>query len=328
MDLLVTLADENYIDQAKQFFSSVYWNSGWKGDYMLLAHNIPESKLAWFRDKGILIKKCKPVVKGKLWESRFPTSALSKFYLFTTEFRKWQKVIYLDADIIVKSSLDPLLLYSGFSAGKNIGMRIYDEFLPESSYFFKNYNLNKYSFCAGVMVFDTKIIRDYDFNRLRNLCILFGKFTSFGDQGIFNLYFYNKFNFLPELYNVPINYYLGNIPNGIRHNIGKKRIFGAIYHFLSFPKPWEGDSQYNNEWLYNFRLADKIDLSNRPAASRKFETNSKIRYFLITKILPFYSLEDIINNIKLKIDRIAGLVGLNIKKLNPSLYHFLRRYLG
>ena len=41
---MVTLADENYIDQAKQLFSSVYWNSGWKGDYMLLAHNIPESK--------------------------------------------------------------------------------------------------------------------------------------------------------------------------------------------------------------------------------------------------------------------------------------------
>ena len=60
-DLLVTLADENFLDQAKQLFSSVYWNAGWKGDYMLLAHEIPESKLKWFRDKGILVKKCKSV---------------------------------------------------------------------------------------------------------------------------------------------------------------------------------------------------------------------------------------------------------------------------
>ena len=60
-NLLVTLADKNYIDQAKQLFSSVYWNAGWKGDYMLLAHEIPEKDLKWFRNKGILIKKCKPL---------------------------------------------------------------------------------------------------------------------------------------------------------------------------------------------------------------------------------------------------------------------------
>ena len=30
-NLLVTLADNNYIDQAKQVFSSVYFNAGWSG---------------------------------------------------------------------------------------------------------------------------------------------------------------------------------------------------------------------------------------------------------------------------------------------------------
>ena len=60
-NLLVTLADETYIDQAKQLFSSVYWNARWKGDYMLLSHNIPNEKLNWFKNKGILIKKCKSI---------------------------------------------------------------------------------------------------------------------------------------------------------------------------------------------------------------------------------------------------------------------------
>jgi hypothetical protein len=36
--LLVTLADEKYIDQAKQLFSSAYWNGGWDGDFMLLSY--------------------------------------------------------------------------------------------------------------------------------------------------------------------------------------------------------------------------------------------------------------------------------------------------
>jgi hypothetical protein len=49
-NLLVAIADANHIDQAKQLFSSVYFNAGWKGDYMLMAHEIPEKELLWFRD--------------------------------------------------------------------------------------------------------------------------------------------------------------------------------------------------------------------------------------------------------------------------------------
>ena len=50
-NLLVTLAGKNYIKQAKQLFSSVYWNAGWKGDYMLLSYKIPEKELKWFKKK-------------------------------------------------------------------------------------------------------------------------------------------------------------------------------------------------------------------------------------------------------------------------------------
>ena len=101
-NLLVTLADRNYVEQARQLFSSVYWNAGWKGDYMLLAHEIPEEQLKWFREKGILIKKCKPFYdkKGR------PKTVLSKFYLFTPYFKKWRNIIYLDADVIVRASLE------------------------------------------------------------------------------------------------------------------------------------------------------------------------------------------------------------------------------
>ena len=101
-NLLVTLADKNYILQAKQLFSSVYHNAGWKGDYMLLACEIPEDELTWFKEKGILIKYCKPLLD----DTRSIGSA--KFYLFTKEFKEWDKIIYLDSDIIVRASLDEL----------------------------------------------------------------------------------------------------------------------------------------------------------------------------------------------------------------------------
>ena len=71
--LLVTLADKDYINQAKQLFSSVYWNTGWKGNYLLPANEIPEKKLKWFRDEGILIKKCKPLSNSKI-ERQSPTN--------------------------------------------------------------------------------------------------------------------------------------------------------------------------------------------------------------------------------------------------------------
>ena len=88
-NLLVTLADENYLERAKQLFSSVYWNAGWKGDYMLLAHEVPEEKLKWFRDKGILVKKCKAIYNKEI--VGWPTMVLSKFYLFTPYFKRWKK---------------------------------------------------------------------------------------------------------------------------------------------------------------------------------------------------------------------------------------------
>ena len=55
-NLLVTLANQDFLPMAKQVLSSAYYNARWQGDYMLLAHEIPDEDLAWFRDKGILVK--------------------------------------------------------------------------------------------------------------------------------------------------------------------------------------------------------------------------------------------------------------------------------
>ena len=114
-NLLVTIADEGYVDAAKQVFSGAYFNAGWKGDYMLLSYKIPEEKLKWFRDKGIIVKKCEPLVDEKKF-GRWFSAALSRLYLFKTEFKKWNKIVYIDGDMIIRASLDDLLKINGFAA--------------------------------------------------------------------------------------------------------------------------------------------------------------------------------------------------------------------
>ena len=132
-DLIVTLADSKFLPQVKQLFSSVYWNAGWKGDYMLLAHQIPEDELKWFRDKGILIKKCEPLFDKSIGRDYSPI-VLDKLYLFETEFKKWKNVIYLDSDIIVRVSLDKLTKIKGFASVKSF-LKLHGEFNDKSELF-------------------------------------------------------------------------------------------------------------------------------------------------------------------------------------------------
>ena len=90
--VLVTLADQSYLEQAKQVFASAYFNAGWKGDYLLLAHEIPEKDLQWFRQKGILIYHCQRIFNPKIAGAH--PAILSKLYLFEDYFKKWQTIIY------------------------------------------------------------------------------------------------------------------------------------------------------------------------------------------------------------------------------------------
>src|SRR4030042_1332639 len=278
-NLLVTLADKNYIEQAKQLFSSVYWNAGWKGDYMLLSHEIPEKELKWFRDKGILIRKCKPL-SDKGWGS-WPPTLLDKLYLFTSEFKKWGHVIYLDADIIVKASLEELTKTKGISAISHFetimnnlrDMKISSEkdtkrminLLKE-----KQYNLNTPFFNGGVIVFDTNIIKENIFEDLFNLINFIDS-----EERMLNVYFYKRWKKLPLVYNVHVNIL-------ISCNLPAKRIKGIILHFASEyskDKPWNLKNPFYNEWKTNLDKAELIDLKKIKPAKK---------YSLFKIYLPFF----------------------------------------
>lgn len=330
-DLLVTLADKNYINQAKQFFSSVYWNAGWKGDYMLLSHEIPEEELRWFIDKGILIKKCETFYdeEGK----NRPISLFSKLYLLTPELKKWDNVIFLDADIIVRASLDELTKIKGFAAAKghnklsklfftplqiklrNINKKIFDSFRKE-------YNLNELSFNTGVMAFSTDIIEEETFPKLKKILEQYGKIVC-ADEAVFNLFFYKRWIKLPKIYNVS-PYFLTHF-----NNIKPKNVDGVILHFYS-DKPWNPRNYFYKEWKYNLDRAESIDLNKIPISIKKWDEQEIQEYlsYLERRCIKYfykYLFWKINISIIRFIDRSLGFIGIYLKINYPKLYFKLKK---
>lgn len=312
-NLLVTLADENYVEQAKQLFSSVYWNAGWKGDYMLLAHKIPEKKLRWFRNKGILVKKCELIDKKNI----YPKSViLCKFYMFTLEFKKWKNVIYLDADMIARASLDELIKVKGFASILNhlINNKLIDQFKTPSQIerktyikLKKRYDMNAPAFKAGVMVFNTDIIEKNTFLKLIELFEQYRGLHKSGveDQLILNLFFYKKWKKLPIVYHSEIADF---------KFVNFKKIKAIVIHSK------ENNKLFCKEKKFNLSKADEINLK-KIQIPKKFKQSEVKNYSLYLKIRSIFYLPNWIRFI----DRTFGLIGIFLYDHIPSLYFALKK---
>lgn len=323
--LFVTLADENYLEQAKQLFSSVYWNAGWKGDYMLLAHEVPEKKLKWFKDKGILIKRCKALYKkySKDVKSIFAT----KFYLFTKQFNKWDVIVYSDADVIVRANFDALCSLKGFWSVRDLSGTMGQHIINEKEAMERKLDekerkklieqlasecdLDHPAFAAGFFAFDTSLIKEDTFNQLKGTFKKYYPITSFGDPITFNLIFYN-WKELPPAYNIFL------INEGNKWLIPPDKINGIMLHFPSKDKPWIVKNYFYKEWKNNLDRADMIDLRNIHQGkiwsrkqiysyTRHLEKKHKSQqaYFAFNSRL--------------------GKIGRLIKKINPGFYLLLKR---
>lgn len=318
-NLIITLTDENFVNQAKQLFSSVYLNSGWEGEYMLLTNNLSLEDTLWFESRGILVYDQPLLTSRPLGAKAYPPILLSKFYFFKEDFKKWNKIIFLDADIIVKASLNRLLKLKSFNAPLAAGLRLKDEFINKSDNLKKlgeEYDLKRVAFNSGVFVFDTSIIKRETFNDLILFYEKYKNISEFGDESILNLFFYKKWKLLPIIYNSTPHYmkkYFG---------INKNKLLAIIIHFVCAKiKPWNPKSTYYEEWSHNFKKADKIDLNSRLKASKiysNWELYSYNRYFKQRQIICF------LRPVFFFIDRQIGRVGLFVKKISPSLYNVIR----
>ncbi|MGA2666617.1 MAG: glycosyltransferase [Patescibacteria group bacterium] len=252
--LLVTLADKNYLEYAKQIFASAYFNAGWKGDCMLLTHNISERDLKWFRQKGIKIYHCDPIILQKTIGSK-KIVTYSRFYLFKEKFKCWSHVIYFDVDIIIRASLDNLLKVKSFAVAPPIvGSKLSDYF--NNSKKLLDYDLSSEVFCDGFFVFNTNIISSTTFNDLIDLVKKFEPLAkkNCDDQGFMNLFFYQKWEKLSPIYHI----YIENGKNQWR--IANQDIQGIVIHLIGGKKPWERNSDFFNEWQSNYLKTDLIDL--------------------------------------------------------------------
>jgi lipopolysaccharide biosynthesis glycosyltransferase len=292
-DLLVTLADKNYIDQAKQLFSSVYWNAGWKGDYMLLTYDIPEKHLTWFRDKGIGIRKCEAILtESETPIGHAPLTTLSKFYLFTPEFRKWENIVFLDGDIVVRGSLDALTEVKGFAAARILNIfrtRLKGQFrkrTKENGNLFdeleSRYDLNRPAFNAGMMAFNSDMISEDDFGNLKSILFHFRDIINISEETVLNMHFYGRWQALSQVYNICPNYeiYLsGCIPDELK---------GVVCHtYSNFPgrKPWIQCSPLNREWKANLDKADMMDEARPQPPRKKLNSKEEARYDVYLKNL-------------------------------------------
>jgi lipopolysaccharide biosynthesis glycosyltransferase len=346
-NLLVTLADSRYIEQAKQLFSSVYWNAGWSGDYMLLAHEIPDEELKWFSEKRILIKKCKTLFNGQMGDCNYSTSVLGKFFLFTEEFKKWEHVIFLDADIIVKASLDKLNKTKAFSSPltckKDFRSYFSNSESEELSRLQEEYDLKRPAFNSGFMAFNTSIIKDDTFDKIIDV---FNKYATIcnSDDSILNLFFYNQWIKIPLVY------------NAMTFMFGLKKHKAIVLHFNNPVKlyqknlrPWDKENPFYEEWKANLDRAEFIDLNSIQKAKKwnifkiyynslvlkvvfsKYKTYNKLKFSPFRyKLESFfrYTLKSFFIYIIKTPDRILGQLGMWIKKSNAGLYNKLKKIKG
>jgi lipopolysaccharide biosynthesis glycosyltransferase len=325
-NVLVTLADQNFIPQAKQLFSSAYWNGGWQGDFLLLAHEIPKEDLRWFREKGIIVFPCRALTSETFSDPTHRSAALSKFYLFTPFFKQWKTVVYLDADIIVRASLEELVhIRASFAAGEAGGFTLQDEFLEPDSENQQvlreveaHYSMEKTALNSGVLAFKTKIIKEGVFDKLLALYRYFDDVDRCGEETVLNLFFYKKWKKLP-IYENAFPFYLYRT-----YGIPYEKIDAGILHAVGedINKPWLTTSVFYQEWNNNLERADAMNLSmrQRPAKTwTKRDWKRYVRRFKTTES-PFLSQRPFLSSI----DRIIGKIGLGVKKALPSFYEKIR----
>ncbi len=271
--LFVTLADKSYLEYTKQVFAGAYFNAGWKGDYMLLAHDCNKKDTEWFEKKGIIVKHCRPIYQNQIADT--PPVIVSKLYLFTPEFKKWSHVVYYDADIIIRASLGRLLEVKEFASVKDVfssklegeiikkkkiisrGVSI-SEFKILTLSLKKKYNLKIHNFGAGMFVLNTHLIKNETFNEIKKIIDDYHKIAVNADQFALNLYFYKKWQKLPAVY----DFYIYKDKN--QWNLAFNKLQSIVIHFCT-RKPWITNSYFYKEWLSNYNKSSQIDLNKIPA---------------------------------------------------------------
>ena len=257
--VLVTLTDQNAIEQARQLFCSAYFQGQWPGDFALLAVDLAAGDVESFTRAGVCVRtEALPQLIPAV--DTLPCIRFCKHAVFADFFKRWQTVVFMDSDIMVRKPLGRLADVSGFSAvpaqiSRTLGEQLcsYGTTLIENqpeifAHLTKRYGLAAPAFNSGVMAFPSSIIREELRAELRGLTRQYLAICPL-EQVLLNLLFYEKWAALPAKYNVPAGAFAQD---------ASAEQAAHVLHFLGpGNKPWsvdhQGTSAYRDEWMANHR---------------------------------------------------------------------------
>lgn len=282
---LVTLVDKNWLEYAKQVFSGAHFNAGWKHDYILMTHNVPEEDTIWFKDKGIIIYRCEDLGNYINVHSAALNSTMYRLFLFTDFFKEWEYLLFVDADTIILGSLDCLLNHKGFMAAEDsnrntLNWQLKGERSELNTYqqgqynsIRTNLNVHSPSFNAGVFSMHASQIESSTFV---SLCQLYESYidlfaTHMYDQALLNVFFYKKWLSLPAQYNIFVNFSFINYCRSVR------MIDAYILHFAGpkpWHKPWHSKNPYYRMWKKLLAKSEEINLNHRCSPKKASDFDS------------------------------------------------------
>jgi len=281
--LLVTISDKNYLNISKQFFKTILERGFWLNDLMLITEEGVEDKnLDWFNNNGIIIKKFPFYYSKKNWYSILPDGVKnpivsSKIYLFANEFRIWEKILYIDSDVIIRYPLNKITNINIFGAVRNRnGLFLHRQFQYNKDAvklyndLKNNYNLFSPAFNAGVFCFNPNRVEKNIKDKFNLLFQKYSSIATFSEQSILNLLFCNKWESLPKYYNYCVNRDI-NI-----YKTDPKKIMGVVLHFNGNYKPWFKDTAFYEEWIqksYQRKFNNEIEM-------KEIGKNFYFKYFM------------------------------------------------
>ena len=258
--VIATIATESYLDMAKQLFSGAYFDGAWDGDFLLLTFGkIKDEKLAWFIERGIYILPAEKIDQEAPFAKQI---LLSKISIFTNALRqKWDKIILLDSDMIVRAPIRSLRSVKRIGAVQGIAKprnkhKIYRPTRKDPISLRRKYeklkkmvDLNAPSVNGGLYVLDTSWVTPHTYDIIKAYYREFSELLV-SDERIIGTFFGRNIELLPLHYNTYVKaYFLHNPANEI----------GTILHFLDQKKrPWEKSHPFYGVWKKNFDRAESL----------------------------------------------------------------------
>lgn len=255
--VLVCLANAPYLPMAKQVFASAYFKGGWEGDFCLMAFEVPDEELRWFRHRGIFVHETQALDPELQGADRV---IHSKIEVFGNFFHQWKQVVFLDLDMIIRHSLQTLTEPITVAGVRGWGLPTLNHRIrrfpksPESDQLVRELEQQIDpqwpTINGGLIAYRPKAIPTDSLLRMKEMYFRFKPVLQSYDEFLVGAFFSDSLTFFPRSYN-DLSF--------SRHRPYKG---SHILHFAGKEKPWMTSSPFHSEWSAN--LAQAEDIFRRP----------------------------------------------------------------